>query len=466
MCGVILYSIGTCPPSVRALSAITVNLENLQDISQSLEHFCDDVEAKLNPDVAGPGVMLSYLLQTSVALFLFLILKIFNSWSRIASWPLIALLRKIFVPRRPSAWTRATILQNRLAQSRLNAATITSLVEFQEVQAFFVIAIQIATLATSQIEGRSSSGSNSFAEVLLNAQMVQILAVNSILPVILTQCILQREGMLWWYSFGLTSTTVLLAKVVRAPSMSRVASFETLWQNFKEASLVEACGGLPNPMTYCNTDNYNARYEDWKGTGVALAFVHIAVVSLLIDMVLVIPRVRNFINFHLSTVSLAADRHKLRGLLFLVLRNHLWPCFREFWWFGIQTALLAFVISYFTEVLIMGLSIDLMHFGNFNYGQLISVMVWVPTLGKFVYFSIFGIEEGFGRRLAKNYRVVRDVYEREGYEWEYGIQHSDYEHGFVSTISTSELKTSDHMVPDLAGPKACYRQITSLPRQA
>lgn len=88
-----------------------------------------------------------------------------------------------------------------------------------------------------------------------------------------------------------------------------------------------------------------------------------------------------------------------------------------------------------------------------------------------------GIEEGFGRRLTKNYRVIRDSDERKSYEWEYGVQHCDYEHGFnwvqkkqrsqmsVSATSTSELKTSDHMTPDLAGPKACYRQIISLPRQ-
>lgn len=332
--------------------------------------------------------MLSYLLQTSIALFLFLILKTLNSWSRIASWPLIALIGQIFVPGRPSAWIRATVLQNRLAQTRLNAATITSLVEFQEVQVFFVIAIQIATLATSQIEGRSSSGSNSFAEVLLNAQMVQSLAVNSILPIVLTQCVLQREGMLWWYSFGLTSTTVLLAEIVRAPSMSRVSDFETLWQNFKEASPVEACGGLPNPMTYCNTDNYNGRYGEWKGTGVALIFVYIAIATLLIDMLATVPRVQQHINFHIYRVSLAAETHELRGFLFLVLKNYLWPCFRELWWFGVQAGLLAFVVSYFAEVLIMAFSVDLMDFGNFNYGQLISVMVWAPTLGKFVYFSI------------------------------------------------------------------------------
>lgn len=332
--------------------------------------------------------MLSYLLQTSIALFLFLILKTLNSWSRIASWPLIALIGQIFVPGRPSAWVRATILQNRLAQTRLNAATITSLVEFQEVQVFFVIAIQIATLATSQIEGRSSSGSNSFAEVLLNAQMVQSLAVNSILPIVLTQCVLQREGMLWWYSFGLTSTTVLLAEIVRAPSMSRVSDFETLWQNFKEASPVEACGGLPNPMTYCNTDNYNGRYGEWEGTGVALVFVYIAIATLLIDMLATIPRVQQQISLHIYRVSLAAENHELRGFLCLLLKNYLWPFFREFWWFGIQTGLLAFVVSYFAEVLVMAFSVDLMDFGNFNYGQLISVMVWAPTLGKFVYFSI------------------------------------------------------------------------------
>lgn len=333
-------------------------------------------------------VMLSYLLQTSIALFLFLILKTLNSWSRITARPLIALIGQMFVPRRPSAWARATILQNRLAQTRLNAATITSLVEFQEVQVFFVIAIQIATLATSQIEDRSSSGSNSFAEVLLNAQMVQPLAVNSILPVVLIQCILQREGMLWWYILGLTSTTVLLAQVVRAPSMSRVSDFETLWQNFKQASSVEACGGLPNPMTYCNTDNYAGRYGSWEGTGVALAFVYIAIVTLLADMLFTVPRVRKLVNIHLSRVSQAVDGHDMRRFLFLVLEYYLWPCFREIWWIGVQAGLLAFVISHFVEVLIIAFSVDLMDFGNFNYGQLISVMVWAPTLGKFIYFSL------------------------------------------------------------------------------
>lgn len=49
-------SIGACPPPVRGLSDITVIGENLQEISQRLDQFCDRVDAKLNPDIAGPGV--------------------------------------------------------------------------------------------------------------------------------------------------------------------------------------------------------------------------------------------------------------------------------------------------------------------------------------------------------------------------------------------------------------------------
>lgn len=54
-------SIGPCSPSVRGLSGIAVNAETLQDISQSLDHFCDDFDARLNPDIAGPGVSASLL---------------------------------------------------------------------------------------------------------------------------------------------------------------------------------------------------------------------------------------------------------------------------------------------------------------------------------------------------------------------------------------------------------------------
>lgn len=49
-------SIGNCPASVRGLSDVTANPENLQNIAQDLAQFCNGFDAKLNPDIAGPGV--------------------------------------------------------------------------------------------------------------------------------------------------------------------------------------------------------------------------------------------------------------------------------------------------------------------------------------------------------------------------------------------------------------------------
>lgn len=69
------------------------------------------------------------------------------------------------------------------------------------------------------------------------------------------------------------------------------------------------------------------------------------------------------VKHHDGKLRQTSDKHELRRFLLLVLRNYIWPCLREFWWSGLQAGLLALVISYFTEVLIMAFSVDLTQFG-------------------------------------------------------------------------------------------------------
>lgn len=133
-----------------------------------LDGFCSKVGLQVNSDIAGPGVTVFYLLQISAALFFWMILKVLASWPRVVSWPFYLLLyvteknrRRPKAPgfnphlsppppydkepplpgRRRSAWVQANDVQNRLIKLRLHAATVSTLVEFQEVQAFFVGAI-------------------------------------------------------------------------------------------------------------------------------------------------------------------------------------------------------------------------------------------------------------------------------------------------------------------------------------
>lgn len=91
--------------------------------------------------------------------------------------------------------------QQTLRQSAANTSILSAAIEFQEAQSFFTAAIQIATLVTFKTTCGSSCSTldtlSSISESIMNSQLVQVLAVNSVLPVLLMQSLLQRVGMGW-----------------------------------------------------------------------------------------------------------------------------------------------------------------------------------------------------------------------------------------------------------------------------
>ncbi|KAG6366073.1 hypothetical protein INS49_000249 [Diaporthe citri] len=74
-------------------------------------------------------------------------------------------------------------------------------------------------------------------------------------------------------------------------------------------------------------------------------------------------------------------------------------------WFCLEFGLLIYVGIYLKATItileLVGTSAS-----NWTYGQLIAVMAWAPVIGKHVYFNVFGITEGVGKRLANRYKVV------------------------------------------------------------
>lgn len=61
---------------------------------------------------------------------------------------------------------------------------------------------------------------------------------------------------------------------------------------------MEACGGLPSPMTYRKTDIYTGSSGGWGGAAVACGFVYIAMVTLLIDILAAVPRIQRLVKYH------------------------------------------------------------------------------------------------------------------------------------------------------------------------
>ncbi|KAF3761426.1 hypothetical protein M406DRAFT_333487 [Cryphonectria parasitica EP155] len=415
-------NISTCPEQTRHLDGMLFAVDDIDTVFKSLESFCDEVGLQVNSDIAGPGVMTSYILQISAALLFWLVVKVLTSWPRVFAWPIFLCTREKrpdpgFDPnlscapydekpgRRKSAWRRANAMQRRLRRLRLHAATVSTLVEFQEVQAFFVGAIQIATLATFKPGGSSQSDAHSitsFGEAILDSQLVQVLAINGILPILLVQYILQTYDKRWWYSFALLWVTFVLALAVQARRNSLISSFDVLWDVLKSESPVDECGGNANPMVYCNT--YLSPAESIGGE---IFVTYCGMIMLSIDFM--IPRLLNwsFLKIIIARVRAMEYEQKSPGVRIVkkICRRTVW-----FLWSLLEYVLAGTMCYYLMNLLMIAFSMTggSNTWGSWSFGQLVSVMVWVPLLFKFIYYNVFGIEEGVGSRLTKEFRVVHD----------------------------------------------------------
>lgn len=403
------HNLSTCPQETLDLNQTSTTVEALPSILSALAGFCNETGLQVNSDMAGPGVMVSYLLQVSAALFFWLLIKVLTSWPRALSWPVYLSLywtqknrRRPTVPgfdpnlsppapydnfkepplpgRRRSAWIQANDVQDRLIRLRLHAATVSTLVEFHEVQAFFIGAIQVATLG-SLAQSLSANSARSFGEAILNSQVVQVLAVSGLSPLLLVQCLLQRYGMRWWYTFGLLWVTIALAVVVSAKRGKLLHKFDALWDNFTQNSPVASCGGLANPMVYCDTDSMF-----WETSTLESVELYFAVAMLTIDFLAPILKRLRPIKAALSLLAILEEQSRV----YAWLRRKLWPILLQVLWFVLEYSLVVLVAVYFQTLLTITITMNsgTNTWGLWTFGQLISVMVWVPLLFKFVYYNI------------------------------------------------------------------------------
>lgn len=213
--------------------------------------------------------------------------------------------------------------------------------EFQELQAFFVGAIQVATLATFRPKGLSQSlGANaarSFGEAILDSQVVQSLAINGMLPLLLVQCILQRYGMRWWYTFTLLWVTFVLASVVQVKEDTLISSFDTLWEIFVQNSHISSCGSNANPMVYCDTESMY-----WERSTIAVTVMYVAIALLTVDFLAPTLKAWRPIKSVLSCLAIVEEQSRV----YAWFHTKFWPPFLRFVWFELEYTLMCMVVIY------------------------------------------------------------------------------------------------------------------------
>lgn len=298
---------------------------------------------------------------------------------------------------RKTPWQRAGEHQEILSRSRAAAALTSSLVEFQEVQGFFVASIQFATLFVfaSDDDTAMLSSTSSFGEAVLNVEVVQMLSINGVLPVLLIQIGLMRLGVRWWYMTTIVVGVFVVALIIATRSL--MPDYDTLWAYFKESGPIDTCGGNPSPMTYClnSLDGLNSVLQSMN-SGLMLGCVTVSV--LLLDQAWYSLNSNN-------RLENALDSWELRNSMVLFLRRRVRPVFMVLLWFCLEFGLLIYVGIYLKAVIEV-LQVVGTNSSDWTYGQLIAVMMWAPVIGKYLYFNIFGITEGVGKRLSSRYKVV------------------------------------------------------------
>lgn len=363
------------------------------------------------PLTSEPQVVLSYVLQAALAIVTFFFINLCTSWLQ----PLLSFLytvqdrttrrrpirttdtTSVGLQQRPTPWQRAGEHQRAIRQSRPAAALTSALVEFQEVQTFFVISIQFATLLIFAGSDRAAmlSSTSSFAEAVTNVQIVQLLSINGMLPVLFTQIGLMRLGIRWWYMLTLVLAVFVLAIYIAQQSL--MPDYDTLWTYFKEESAIDMCGGNPSPMTYC--------LDALDGLNATLTRVNAGlVVGCMVIMALLLDQVWFSLNTT-GKMDEGLDNWELTNSKVLFIRRRVAPVFLTVMWFGLELAMLVYVGLYLMSV------IDILKFvgtsaSDWTFGQLIAIMVWAPVIGKYLYFNVFGITEGVGKRLHSRYKVV------------------------------------------------------------
>ncbi|KAK3357771.1 hypothetical protein B0T25DRAFT_567020 [Lasiosphaeria hispida] len=408
-------NLGDCATSVRDVNTIRVVARNLVVIATRLSSYCALAKKEINSDIAGPGLVVAYLLQIVFAVIFHLCLKFTTTWIRkmfhLFSW---------FRGRRGREETRkrGKLLQSDLAASRFGAAVVSSLVEFQEVQIYFVASIQVATLISFN-PGNPNAGSvnsYSYGGALLNSVTITSLSITSLSCILLVQRSLQRVGMHWWYPFITMTVTYVLALVIFAVQGDLMPSVDGLWERFDSDSQLTLCGGRPSPMTYCRPP-YALSFIRDAGSVYAACFAGSLVwLGLFVDQV---ASTADSITKKLPTslhqrLRVPREGKGGRGLDTLKCRLEKWKKGKIGAWVSkaysilISLAVLWMVCGYITTLRPVVARVDIGDTSGWSFGQLIALAVWIPTFVKHVYYNIFGIEGGFEERIAANYTISRD----------------------------------------------------------
>ncbi|OAQ66449.1 hypothetical protein VFPPC_16032 [Pochonia chlamydosporia 170] len=380
-----------CDDSIKKLS----HDANATVIFKAMDDFCPDIQAEINPDIFGPGVLISYVLQVAFSGSLYLVLKAFTLYVRYTHKKQEAQKQLQRASSRGGLTRRLTRIESMIwrdssALSRTSIALATTLVEFQEAQCWFVFAIQIASILAIVVNSQEGTF---WGEIIVNAAVAFHVSQNGILPMFLIQICLHHEGIRNWHTFLGFFVEYLLAIV----ATTQKVYFHDAFNLFKQENKIAACGQNPSPRSYCASTQgveglrLNFFPHPMLYKLVFLVLDTIAIVILVFDQLSWTLRTHRLTK-HLTIGSYRVGRAPTNGRLKLA-----WVRFKQWVWRILEVIYLVVNVLYLIS-LVRVISVDSFQANKWSYGQIIAMTVWGPVIVKLFDLAVSGPPKN-GQRL-------------------------------------------------------------------
>ncbi|KAL7769811.1 hypothetical protein ACKLNR_001195 [Fusarium oxysporum f. sp. zingiberi] len=370
---------GSCTSSLQGFKCGPVSPNNIAKFGRvTAKPYCQAASAGIDLDIAGQGIVTAYVIQLVLVIFLGLCFKLTTSWIRTFGRMSSSFQKDSVFRETCQRW------QTTLSETRFAKAASSAMLDFQESQALFAAIISITTIIT--FDGGNSAGLANMLTLfswMFNHRILQGLITAGMYPVLMAQLVMHRAGERRFYTLFFVVLSWILMTVITEFQDFNADAFE---EHLKQVSTLDACGGNPGPMSFCQGIKEKNSYDFFNLTLACRFTVHIIVSCLIIDWIL-----------HFTKTRMTGDKVKYTQIggesrtIFSFAETKGARLSLGVFWAAIEllTIIIIFIgLREMVELLDMhsadgGLS-------TWGFGQLVAVAIWFPVMIKFICLSIFG----------------------------------------------------------------------------
>ncbi|SCO84170.1 uncharacterized protein FRV6_08297 [Fusarium oxysporum] len=342
---------GSCTRSLQGFKCGPVSPNNIAKFGTVMaKPYCQAASASIDLDIAGQGIVTAYIIQLVLVLFLGLCFKLTTSWIRSFGRMSSSFQKDSVFRETCQRW------QTTLSETRFAKAASSAMLDFQESQALFAATISITAIITFDGGNRA---------------------------VLMAQLVMHRAGERRFYTLFFVVLSWILMAVITEFQDFNADAFE---EHLTQVSTVDACGGNPGPMSFCQGIKEKNSYDFFNLTLACRFTVHIIVSCLIIDWIL-----------HFTKTRMTGDIVKYTQIggesrtIFSFAETKGARLSLGVFWTAIE---LLTIIMIFIGLREMVKLLD-MHsadggLSTWGFGQLVAVAIWFPVMIKFICLSLFG----------------------------------------------------------------------------